>query len=605
MPKGSQGNPAAFLFGFILGDHPNGFLTLSLAERVNLPTPAIVPQSAVRRLPRWALVLLCLAYIVPGFVGRDPWRGADMSAFGYMLELAQGHSRWSTPLLAGMGPETDGLLPYWLGAWALQLAPAGLSPELAVRIPFAGLLALTLAATWFGAYYLARSPLAQPVAFAFGGEANPVDYARAMADGALLALVACLGLAQPSHETTSYLTQLCCTALLFFALAAAPYRLRAAALAMAAGLAGLVLSGAPALALVYGAIGAVLYWFCSPNNAIQPRNRMRALALGILLLAGTAATLAWALDLWRWRIDSAYTGNGGWQSFARLLLWFTWPAWPLALWTLWRWRRQLASTQLRRHLLLPLAFVAVALGAALATKPADRALLLGLPPLAVLAAFALPTLRRSVSALIDWFTLLFFTVSAIAIWVVWISTQTGVPAKPAANVAKLAPGFVPEFSLLAFAVALAATVGWCLLVAWRTGRHRAAIWKSLVLPAAGATLGWLLLLTLWLPMLNYARSDAPQVRALLAPVDAQPAFSCAVAYGLGRNQVAALQYHGGLRMKALQDGALCDWLVTTQPLREYATLAQGQWQMRARAARPTDRDDLLLLYQRSPQPSSP
>ena len=106
-------------------------------------------------------------------------------------------------------------------------------------------------------------------------------------------------------------------------------------------------------------------------------------------------------------------------------------------------------------------------------------------------------------------------------------------------------------------------------------------------------------------MLNYARSDAPQVRALLAPVNAQPAFSCAVAYGLGRNQVAALQYHGGLRMKALQDGALCDWLVTTQPLREYATLAQGQWQMRARAARPTDRDDLLLLYQRSPQPSSP
>ena len=570
---------------------------------MNLPTPAIVSQSAVRRLPRWALVLLCVAYIVPGFLGRDPWRGADMSAFGYMLELAQGHSRWSAPLLAGMAPETDGLLPYWLGAWALQWAPSAVSPELAVRIAFAGLLVLTLTATWFGTHYLARSPLAQPVAFAFGGEANPVDYARAMADGALLALVACLGLAQPSHETTSYLTQLCCSALLFFALAAAPYRLRTAALAMVAGLAGLVLSGAPALAMAYSAIGALLYGLGSTDNATQARTRMRAVALGVLLLAAAAAALAWALDLWRWRLDSAYADPGEWPSFARLLLWFTWPAWPLALWTLWRWRRQLASAQLHHHLLLPLAFVAVALAAACTTQPADRALLLGLPPLAALAAFALPTLRRSVAALIDWFTLLFFTASAIAVWVIWLSTQTGVPAKPAANVAKLAPGFVPEFSGVALAVALAATLGWCLLVAWRTGRHRAAIWKSLVLPAAGATLGWLLLLTLWLPMLNYARSDAPQVRALLAPRGAPLPATCALAHGLNRNQVAALQYHGGLRMRALPEASGCDWLVTTAPLRDHTTLAGAQWQPVGRAARPTDRDDLLLLYQRSPAPS--
>jgi hypothetical protein len=57
------------------------------------------------------------------------------------------------------------------------------------------LLIVTLGATWWGAY-LARTPGAQPVAFAFGGEAQLIDYARAMADAALLALVACLGLAQ-------------------------------------------------------------------------------------------------------------------------------------------------------------------------------------------------------------------------------------------------------------------------------------------------------------------------------------------------------------------------------------------------------------------------
>ena len=51
------------------------------------PTPAIVAQNAVRRLPRIALLLLCLAYVVPGFIGREPWKNADMTAFGYMAEL--------------------------------------------------------------------------------------------------------------------------------------------------------------------------------------------------------------------------------------------------------------------------------------------------------------------------------------------------------------------------------------------------------------------------------------------------------------------------------------------------------------------------------------
>ncbi|EER58328.1 putative inner membrane transmembrane protein, partial [Acidovorax delafieldii 2AN] len=212
---------------------------------MNSPTPAIVTQNAVRPLPRWALLLLCLAYVVPGFVGRGPWKNSDVASFGYMLELAQGHTTWLAPQLAGMPPETDGLLPYWLGAWAIQLMPAGLmSPEMAARLPFMALLVLTLAATWYGVYYLARSPGAQPVAFAFGGEATPSDYARAIADGALLALIACLGLAQLSHEATGYLAQLSCAALIFFAVATLPYHTAAPAVALVAGMAGLTLSGA-------------------------------------------------------------------------------------------------------------------------------------------------------------------------------------------------------------------------------------------------------------------------------------------------------------------------------------------------------------------------
>ena len=558
------------------------------------PTPAIVTQNAVSPLPRWALLLLCIAYVVPGFVGRDPWKNADVTAFGYMLELAQGRTPWLAPLLGGMPPETEGLLPYWLGAWAMQIAPSWLSAEMAVRIPFAALLALTLIATWYGVYYLARSPGAQPVAFAFGGEAPPLDYARAIADGALLALIACLGLAQLSHETTSYLVQLSCTALLFFAVAAMPHRTVAPAVALVVGLLGLTLAGAPALATMLG-VGSMALVVLAPGSSTD---RRWPWALGLLAVTLLAAWAAWALDLWRWRIVGGAAGGKEWQSLVRLLIWFGWPAWPLALWTLWRWRKQIVSRQGHRHLLLPLGFTAVSIAATLTTQPADRALLLGLPALAALAAFALPTLRRSVGALIDWFTLLFFTVSALAIWVIWIAMQTGVPAKPAANVAKLAPGFVPQFSALALVVALAATVGWCGLVWWRASRDRAPIWKSLVLPAGGAALGWVLLMTLWLPLLDYARSYTPQVRSVLAVMGPEP--GCIQTVGLSRAQVAALQYHGQLSLQraGLQDE--CQWLladIASWPASERMVNA-ALWELKATLPRPTDKNDHLLLLRR-------
>lgn len=88
-----------------------------------------------------------------------------------------------------------------------------------MRLPFIGLLCLSLWATWYSAYYLARNPGAQPVAFAFGGEADPRDYARSIADAALLALLACLGLAQMAHETTAALVQLACASLVLLAAA--------------------------------------------------------------------------------------------------------------------------------------------------------------------------------------------------------------------------------------------------------------------------------------------------------------------------------------------------------------------------------------------------
>ncbi len=571
---------------------------------VILSTPAIVPQSAVRRLPRLALILFCIAYVLPGFLGREPWKQADLSAFGVMLEMAAGRSSWWHPQVLGVSVDEAGPLPYWLGAAFIKLLPF-LSADVAARIPFGGLLALTLACTWYAVYHLARQKSAQPVAFAFGGEANPVDYARTLADAALLALIACLGLAQLSHETTPDLARLAMLSALLFGAArlaqpgvGQPVR---SVLIWAGAALALVFSGAPWIALCVGS-GLLTIVALSRHTATEgepalpwPRQPLIwAAALLVLVIAGAAIS-----GMMHWPDVKLPTQASDWKRWGRLLVWFTWPAWPLVLWTLWRWRRQLRQA----HIALPLWTASLCVLNSAINPDFDRALLLALPALAALAAFALPTLSRSVSALIDWFTLIFFTGSALVIWTVWVAMQTGVPAKPAANVAKLAPGFVPEFSFWLFAVATLASLAWVWLVGWRVGAHRQALWKSLVLPAAGATLCWLLLMTLWLPLLDFGRSYGPVSRRIASLV---PQDSCVLVDGLNQAQIAALPYHG--RLTLVRTGGTggtgthpaCRSMVVNPD--SQATLDQRvtltQWAFKASVSRLTDRQERLLVYQR-------
>ncbi len=564
---------------------------------MNQPSPAIVAQAAVRAFPRWALWLLCAAYVLPGFLGRDPWKSQDIEAFGFMLKLAQSGSgpatHWLKPLLFGQTEPSLALLPTWLGAWSIRLAPAGWE-VLAARMPFMLMLLLTLAATWYAVYALARTPAAQPVAFAFGGEARPTDYARALADGGLLALLACLGLAQLSHEITPALSQLCCASLLFMGLATLPRRRLISGLAIAAGMLGLTLSGAPSVALLLGTGGTWIRLMTVQPSGLRS---LRMLEVGLLaLLALVCATLAGALDLWRWRLIPHAMADL--QGFGRLLLWFTWPAGPLALWALWRWRRQLLRGWQMPHMGLPLWFLVVTIGTTWFTGLTDRALLSALPALAALAAFALPTLRRSVGAFIDWFTLLFFSVGALVIWIVWLSMETGVPAQPAINVARTAPDFVHRFSPWTFALAVLATGAWLALVRWRTGRHRAALWKSMVLPAAGTSLCWLLLMTLWLPLLNHGRSYVPLVREVQAVTGSA---RCVQIAQMTNAQKTALWYHGSMQLQAVSmPSPQCPWLIGNDSMeldQQRPALQALGWTEVRRILRPTDNDETLVIFQ--------
>jgi hypothetical protein len=554
------------------------------------PNPALVTRDAARRLPRLALLLFCAAYVLPGLFGRDPWRGADLNAFGQMLAIAEGRTPWLLPALGGV-PTDAALLPHWIGALAILLGrPLGIDPALAARVPFALLLALTLVAVWYASFHLARSDAAQPLPLAFGGEASPTDYARAIADGALLALIATLGLLQLGHETTPELAQLAAVACLQWAMAAAAHRNWQARSGVLLALPALAACGAPTMAMALGLGGVVI--------CLRSRDAgLKALAPWLLGALGLAALLAWPTHSWAWRVAPGLDG----AALARLLLWFLWPAWVLAMWTVWQWRRQL----MRRHLAIPLLGLGVSLGACLAMAGSDRALMLGVPAIAVLAAFALPTLHRGSTAAIDWFSVFFFTTFATAIWIFYAAIQTGSPAWALRNVLKLAPGFKSEGSLTALVLAVLATLAWLWLVRWRTDRQREVIWKSLVLPAGGVALCWLLLMTLGLPLLDYARSNRPLVERLVRHV---PAQACIAAPDGPPSLVAALEFHGARRVDASAAAAKgrCPvlMLVVAQKGSKVALSAAAAeqtsrgWQEVARERRPTDRNEVVVVYRR-------
>lgn len=567
-------------------------------------SPALVTQKAVQRLPRWALLLFCTAYVIPGLLGRDPWKNEDIASFGHMWSLALGQASWLHPNVGGILPQSGGVLPYWLGGIFISALGPWVDPALAARIPFALLLSAILALTWYSTYHLALTDAAQPVPLAFGGEAKPRDYARAVADGALLALIASLGLLQLGHETTPELLQLTGSTLFLFSLAAVQKQALQARWAVLLALPMMAASGSPTVAMLLGLVGLVVAARSSlPEMKIHLRWIVLSMALALSL--ATALSLL-GLSGWAWRV-----GRGlSFKEVVQLLTWFTWPTLPLAALTFWHWRRQ----AWRRHIAVPMLVATIGVSASLSMGGNDRALLTALPALAVLAAFSLPILQRSLGSALDWFSVFFFTVCASAIWVGYVALHRGVPAKIAAKLSSLVPGVQAEFSWIALAAGLTGTVLWLGLVRWRTARQAHALWKSLVLPAGGVALCWLLFMTLWLPLLDQAKSYR-WLMVRVTPHIPQGAMVCAPEAPVGL--LTALEYFGNYQVDGLalptssakpskdwpaspngQTHKPCSRLVLRIPAHAKAPAVQG-WIWVAQYNQRTRNSEQIAIYRRT------
>ncbi|MCY1555393.1 hypothetical protein D9M68_920560 [compost metagenome] len=108
-------------------------------------------------------------------------------------------------------------------------------------------------------------------------------------------------------------------------------------------------------------------------------------------------------------------------------------------------------------------------------------------------------------------------------------------------------------------------------------------------------------MSLWLPLLDFARSYGPVSRSIARLV---PTSSCVLVDGLSQAQIAALQYQGGLQLvRSLEDVSLtarCRSMVVSPE--NQPTLDQRvqltHWAFRASVSRLSDRKERLLVYRR-------
>jgi hypothetical protein len=190
------------------------------------------------------------------------------------------------------------------------------------------------------------------------------------------------------------------------------------------------------------------------------------------------------------------------------------------------------------------------------------------------------------------------TLCAAVLWIFYYAQLTGWPAKPAHNVLKLLPGFTPEIRWPALLVGVCATAGWFVLVHWRISRRPAVLWRAVVLSSGGLILIWILLMTLFLPHVNYSKSYATVARQAAAALP--PGTDC-VQSNVTPAQRASFAFFGGLPFNGVEQRA-CRVMLLQDNIKLRAQQPQPgpQWQLLWEGGRASDRSERFRLFRRLP-----
>jgi 4-amino-4-deoxy-L-arabinose transferase-like glycosyltransferase len=520
------------------------------------------------------LLLLCAIWIVLGLIGHAPWKPLESSSINIVKNILDGSSLLA-PLISGESfPSYPPLYYLSAAASAKLLAP---------------LLSIHDGARLINTIWLA-------VLLLIVGMTGRELWTRGVGRHATFIMIGTIGLIISAHSLSAEIANLTCLATGFYALALSKRRpWRASGLLGAAlGIGFLSFGVIPVLILLSTALTLPLIFKIW-------RTKSFAKLLSLAIIIATPMILTWILLLqhyyptmllswWQFNLNNFSQLNH--LYFLRILIWYAWPALPLALLGLWHYRQQLLSKP--KFQLIISFFICCLFFLGLGASSKDINALPLLLPLVALGAGSVEHLKRGAAAALNWFGVMLFGLIGVLVWLGWLAMLTGYPVKIKERMQFLSGAYETYFNWLSFLIALAITVIWMLVCmrAKQTNRSTVTNW------AVGMTFGWGLLMTLWLPLIDSAKSY--QAVFLSMNKVLPKTYNCMNSLDVGQPQSLLLNYYTNIQLQPFETTQQlnCDFYLL-QDVKGMGKMQPGQeWEQIWAGKRAADRKEGFRLFQR-------
>jgi 4-amino-4-deoxy-L-arabinose transferase-like glycosyltransferase len=540
----------------------------------NMSTPrAKVGEKAKTHL----LIVLCTIWLCMGLIGHAPWKPFESHSISTIKTIID-TGNFLAPVSAS-NPHIINPPLYYLSAAGIAKLLSPLAPNIlplhdAARIATGLWMVITLLMVGMTGRELWGNGFGRQTTFV---------------------LIGSLGLVLSAHTLMPAVSALAGISISFYALSLAKRRPYRASILLGLGMGVSFLStGLQPLAII------LITCLALPCLFGLWRNTSYVKVIALALIFASPFLFGWpmlchyfysdAFNQW-WALSLAQFKHSEHLYFLRTLLWYAWPALPLALWGIWRYRNQLLN---KPSFQLILTFLVVAWAVIGFGEDNEVFALPLLIPLTAMAGGSIESLKRGTAGALSWFGLILFGLMSVLIWLGWYAMLTGDPAKIKTRMTFLSGLTDLNFSFIAFILAVIATLIW-LFATFRTqysNRSSATNW------AIGMTCVWTLLMTLWLPMIDSARSYQHVFSDLKQALPTK--YACVSSSRLGNAQRDLLHYFTDIKTQNFEtEGALnCD-LYLIQDERNREKIEPGtDWKLIWSGKRVSERKESFRLFQR-------
>lgn len=522
------------------------------------------------------LLLLCAIWIFVGLASHAPWKPLETTSISIVQTIMQ-TGNYIAPLAH---------LESNLGAPPLYYLTAAFSAEL-----FSPFFDMHDGARIFNSIWLT-------IALLMVGMTGREIWSQGIGRHATFILIGTIGLILSAHSLTNHVGAFAAIATGFYAMVLMPRRPRRAAVlyGLAIAVAFLVNGLLPTAILIVPTITIILFsqqWrnvksFVFFTTAIAIAIPFIYLWLNALYQASPALFHTWLTE----QVNLFSFHNHFY--FLRTLVWYAWPALPLALLSIWHFREKLWFNPKFQYLIVFFITTFVLLGFGATSK--DVFTLPLVLPLVALGAGSVERLKRDYTAAVNWFGFTIFTFFGFLIWLGWVGMMTGSPTKIQERMQFLSGADSLIFNPVTFSLAVFMTLIWLTISVRSKLSKRATVTNW----AIGITFIWSLLMCLWLPMIDNAKSyEKPFVKLAKAlPTE----YDCIHGLNVGSSQAKLLYYYTNISLtKVTQTESLTCNLYLIQDQKGAGKMVPGpEWNLIWKGKRPANRKEHFRLFQRAP-----